>query len=125
MPRPLPTPLAGEIWDARFGPHAGVEQAGIRPALILSNDWFNTLDHRLVVAAPITGTDRNIRYQVKIDGREGGLSKDSIVMCEQVRSMDRSRFLRKRGVVSPETLTAVRRIVMMIVGEEPLYPSPR
>jgi mRNA interferase MazF len=118
LPKPLPTPLAGEVWDAQFSPTVGVEQMGIRPALVLSSDWFNTLDNRLVVAAPITGTDRRIRYQVAIAGHEGGLSKHSVIMCEQIRAMDRSRFLRKRGEVSPETLVEVRRIVAMIVGDD-------
>ncbi|MGC4189805.1 MAG: type II toxin-antitoxin system PemK/MazF family toxin [Thermomicrobiales bacterium] len=119
MPKSLPTPLMGEVWDAQFSPAVGAEQLGIRPALVLSSGWFNTLDHRLVVVVPITGTDRKIRYQVTIDGREGGLSKNSVIMSEQIRSMDRSRFLRKRGRVSPETLAEVRRIVALIVGEEP------
>lgn len=116
---PPADPREGEIWDAQFSPGRGVEQAGIRPALVVSNDWFNTADNYLFVAAPITGTDRGIRYQVKIEGREGGLSKNSVIMCEQVRSMDRSRFLQKRGTVSSETLANVRRVVEMSVGEFP------
>lgn len=118
MPKSPPAdPREGEVWDVQFSPTVGVEQAGIRPALVLSNDWFNAAENFLFVAVPITGTDRNIRYQVKIQGKEGGLSKHSVIMCEQIRSMDRRRFLQKRGTVSVQTLAQVKRIVTMIVGE--------
>jgi mRNA interferase MazF len=95
----------------------GVEQAGVRPALVLSNDWFNAAENYLFVVVPITGTDRKIRYQVKMQGKEGGLTKHSVIMCEQIRSMDIRRFLRKRGTVSARTLAQVKSIVTMIVGE--------
>ncbi len=115
--QPLADPREGEVWDVQFSPTMGVEQAGIRPALVLSNDWFNAAENLLFVAVPITGTDRNIRYQVKIQGKEGGLSEHSVIMCEQIRSMDRRRFLRKRGTVSGQTLAQVKRIATMFVGE--------
>ncbi|MGI8403462.1 MAG: type II toxin-antitoxin system PemK/MazF family toxin [Thermomicrobiales bacterium] len=121
MPKSKPVePREGDVWDVQFGPTVGAEQAGIRPALVLSNDWFNIADNYLFVIVPITGTDRKVRYQVEIDGREGGLSKNSVIMCEQIRATDVQRFLTKRGEVSSETFSRVRHIVSLIVSELPV-----
>ncbi len=112
-------PRAGDVWDASLDPIRGVEQAGFRPVLVISNDWFNRLDTSLVLVAPITGTHRGLRYQVEIDAGEGGLSKRSVVMCEQVRSIDRRRLARRRGVVTAESLARVREIVGLIIMDDP------
>jgi mRNA-degrading endonuclease toxin of MazEF toxin-antitoxin module len=111
-----PDPRAGEVWDVRLGPGVRPEQTGTRPALVISGDWFNELGSYLVMAVPITGTDRGLSFQVKISGREGGLTKNSVVLCEQARSTSVMRFERKRGVVSAETLESVQRMVGRIVG---------
>jgi mRNA interferase MazF len=91
----------------------------VRPALVVSNDWFNQLDNYLVWIVPVTGTDRKIRYQVKVTGREGGLSKPSIIMCEQVRAVDRQRLVDRRGTVEPATLARAQAIVTMILENDP------
>lgn len=111
-------PKSGEIWNASLDPIRGVEQAGYRPVLVISNDWFNQLGTGLVLVAPITGTDRNLRYQVKIPAGEGGITKDSVVMCEQVRSLDISRFRKRRGITPPETLARVRDAVAMMISDD-------
>lgn len=97
------------------------EQAGVRPALIVSNDWFNETENYLIIVVPITGTDRGISTQYRIGKREGGLSKNSVVMCEQVRSVSVRRLLNRRGTVSPETIAAVRQLIDLCVGELPHY----
>ena len=120
MPRrPQPKPRVGEIWDVMLGATLGVEQSGVRPALVVSNDWFNQLDNSLVWVVPVTGTDRNIRYQVKVKGKEGGLSKSSVIMCEQVRAVDRRRLLSRRGVVEPATVDRVQAVVAMVLEDVP------
>lgn len=110
---------AGEIWDANLDPIRGVEQSGFRPVLIVSNDWFNRLDISLVLVTPITGTHRGLRYQVDLTEGEGGLAKASVAMCEQVRSIDRKRLVRRRGRASADTLARVREIISMIIMNDP------
>lgn len=118
MPKPQPiAPREGEVWDVQLSPTVGAEQSGIRPALVVSNDWFNETENYLIIIVPITGTDRNITSQYKIRGEEGGLTKHSVIMCEQVRSLSPQRFLRKRGEVSAETLSGVRAIVEMCISD--------
>lgn len=104
-------PKVGEIWDVDFDPRVGREQGGIRPALVISNDYFNRVPNGLHFVAPITGTDRNIRYHVRVASPEGGLTKPSVVMCDQARSQSEQRFLRRRGGVSAEVVKRVQAMV--------------
>jgi mRNA interferase MazF len=106
-----PEPRVGEIWDVDFDPRVGREQGGIRPALVISNDYFNRVPNGLLIVAPVTGTDRHIRYHVRIAPPEGGLTKPSVIMCDQARSQSEQRFLRRRGVVTPETVKRVQAMV--------------
>jgi len=120
----LPTrnePKTGEVWDARLSPTVGGEQWGTRPVLVVSNDWFNGLRNDLYMVMPITGTDRGLTFQYKIPGREAGLSKHSVIMCDQVRSISGLRFVQLRGRVSVTTLAAVRERLKRFVEDEPVY----
>ncbi len=120
MPKsPQPEPREGEVWDVWLGTTLGVEQSGIRPAVVVSSDWFNGLDNYLVWIVPVTGTDRNIRYQVKVKGREGGLSKSSVIMCEQIRAVDRQRLLKRRGEIGSVTLARVQQVIAAIRANDP------
>lgn len=110
MPRPR-EPKLGEIWDVDFDPRVGREQGGICPALVISNDMFNRLPNGLHFVAPITGTDRNIRSHIRIAPPEGGLTKPSVIMCDQARAQSELRFLRYRGAVHREIVLLVQRIV--------------
>lgn len=106
-----PEPRVGEIWDVDFDPRVGREQGGIRPALVISNDAFNRVPNGLHFVAPITGTDRDIRYHVRVAPPEGGLTKPSVVMCDQARAQSERRFLRRRGGASREVVERVQALV--------------
>ena len=114
-----PEPRAGEVWNVDFSPQVGNEQAGIRPALVISNDEFNTMRHNLRIVVPTTGTIRGLPNQVVVEPPEGGLTKVSVLMCEQVKSQSVARFLGKRGEVRPETLERVRRITGLFIQDTP------
>jgi mRNA-degrading endonuclease toxin of MazEF toxin-antitoxin module len=117
-----PAPKEGEIWDVHLGTTISPEQSGLRPVLVLFNDWFNDTENYLFVVLPITATDRGISTQLKISGREGGLSKHSIIMCEQIRAISIRRFVNNRGTVSEHTLSQARRIVNLCIGDNPVNP---
>ncbi len=76
-------PKQGDIVILTFDPQAGHEQQGRRPALIVSNEIFNK-NVGLAIACPITNTDRNFPFHVKIDSKE----LTGFVMSEQVKSID-------------------------------------
>lgn len=110
-----PESKEGEIWDVSLSPTVDVEQAGVRPALVISNDRFNAAENYLHIIVPITGTDRGLEYQLRVKGKEGGLTKNSVLMCEQAKSINIMRFRQKRGTVSDGTLAAVREMVGILI----------
>ena len=114
-------PATGEVWDASLSPTVGAEQAGVRPVVVISNDWYNETENHLHLIVPVTGTDRGFIFHHRISGRGAGLSKNSVAMCDQVRAISPLRFLRKRGNVSVETLAEIRRLVDLFLEDQPPY----
>lgn len=110
-----PKPKQGEIWDVSLSPAVGVEQAGVRPALVISNDRFNAAENYLHLILPITGTDRGLEYRLRITGKESGLTKSSVLMCDQAKSVSIMRFRQKRGTVTASTLAAAREMVGILI----------
>jgi len=112
----MPAPSRGEIWDLNFDPTIGHEQAGSRPALILSVDIFNEGPADLVVVVPITRTERKVRWHVPIRPPEGGLVAESFIQCENVRSVSKSRVKRLRGRVAESILQQVEDRARILLG---------
>ena len=112
----MSAPGRGEVWDADFGATRGREQAGIRPALIISVDAFNQSAADLVFAIPITTTVKLVRSHVSVKPPEGGLSQPSFIKCEDARSMSMQRLIKQRGSVSVATLLAVEDRLRMLLG---------
>jgi mRNA interferase MazF len=101
-------PGFGEIWQADLNPTRGHEQQGRRPCLIVSVDTFNSGPADLVIAVPITGTERGIPFHVEIAAPEGGLSKRSFAKCEDVRSISKERLKGRIGLVTRTTMERVK-----------------
>lgn len=74
----------GDIVYLDFDPQAGHEQRGRRPALVVSNNLFNKVNS-LTMVCPITHTDRNSPFQIRLDSRT---KTDGVVMCDQARMLD-------------------------------------
>ena len=102
-----PSPLRGEIWMLNLDPTRGHEQAGTRPALILSVDVFNAGPADLAIVLPITSRSKGVRSHVTIQPPEGGLSVVSYIKCEDIRSVSRVRLLKRLGNVAPKTMADV------------------
>ena len=106
----------GEIWLVGLDPTTGREQAGMRPALVISVDIFNHGAAELVIAIPITSRAKGVPLHIKVDPPEGGLSLTSYVKCEDVRSISTSRLIRKLGDVSPQTIESVEDRLKILLG---------
>ena len=66
LPKPQPiAPREGDVWDVQLSPTVGVDQSGIRPALVVSNDWFNETENYLIIIVPITGTIATSRLSTR------------------------------------------------------------
>ena len=107
----------GEIWLADLNPTRGSEQAGSRPVLVLQNDVIGAYTST-VIAVPLTTNLRRATLPscVRIDPGEGGLSSESVVLCHQLRVLDRVRLYRRLRTVSQATLTAVESGVLLTLG---------
>jgi mRNA interferase MazF len=101
----------GDVYDARLGPVEGSEQAGTRPVIIVSR---NAINARLTVVTvvPCTTHRPNVRVypsRAAIQAPDGGLTVDSVVLCEQARAVSKARLLRYRGTLSARAMAAVDR----------------
>lgn len=104
-----PSPRRGEIWDVNWSPGRGAEQQGTRPALIIQNDRGNASPaYPLTVVASMSRTERELALHVRIiPNEENGLTDATDVKCEQVMTIEKSRLLRRRGVITPDELSRV------------------
>ena len=114
--RSVVNPIRGEVWAVSFDPTIRHEQAGLRPALIVSGDELNRSVLDLVFVLPITGTDRRFPSHVLVSPPESGLTKPSVIMVEQLRSVSKARFGRRFGVVSPETMGQVDELLRTLLN---------
>lgn len=99
--------LRGEVWLINLDPTLGREQAGTRPALIISENLFNQSYAELTIIVPITSQNKKIRSHVKIAQGEGGLTLESFAKCEDIRSVSKQRLIKKLGKVSTRTIEDV------------------
>jgi mRNA interferase MazF len=123
MSRPtrLVLPKRGEIYMVNFDPTVGSEIQKTRPALVLQNDVANNHSPITIVAA-ITSKfdDRLYPTEVLILASNAGLAQDSVVLLNQIRSIDRARLIRRLGVVSDEIMGAVDQSIRVSLGLIPL-----
>src|SRR5436190_6275381 len=107
----------GEIWLADLDPTRGSEQAGTRPVLIFQNNSINRFTNTFL-AIPLTTNLRRASLPtcVLLSEGEGGLVKDSVALCHQLRVLDKSRLMRRLGSVSEPTLDALDRCVLFTIG---------
>lgn len=109
--RPLPAPHLGHVWAVDFDPVRGHEQGGLRPALVISNDLYNTTPHTFCIVVPLTRTYRGIPSHLPIDPPAGGLTARSFLLCEQAKSISVTRLRRLMGTVDPGMVQRVQEMV--------------
>lgn len=107
----------GDIYYADLSPVVGSEQGGMRPVLIIQNDVGNRYSPT-VIAAAITSRMGKTRLPTHIDvyADKVGLSKDSVILLEQVRTLDKRRLGEKMGHLDDEMMTAVNNAIAVSFG---------
>ena len=105
-------PQRGELYWANLDPAIGSEIAKTRPALIISNDVGNQYAARVIVA-PISagGLGKIYPFEVHLKPGEGGLPKESKILLDQIRTLDKSRLGQQIGILSAERMEAVNRAI--------------
>jgi mRNA interferase MazF len=109
-------PRRGDIWRVNLDPTVGHEQAGTRPALVVSVDKFNHGPAGLVVVLPITSKDKKQPIHVSIEPPDGGLSTVSFIKCDEIRSVSKQRLKRFCGTVSAQTMADVEMRIRILLN---------
>ena len=109
----------GDIYYANLDPVIGSEQGGIRPVLIIQNDLGNRFSPTVIIL-PLTSRmgKAPLRTHVPILPPQGGVKKPSLILCEQVRTLEKSRLKGFLGTLSPEKMRLVERALSLAVGRE-------
>ncbi|MGD9518950.1 MAG: type II toxin-antitoxin system PemK/MazF family toxin [Armatimonadota bacterium] len=108
-------PCRGEVWLATLDPTRGPEQAGQRPALVISVDTYNHGPAGMVIVVPITSRNWGIPLHVRVNPPEGGLTQSSVILCDHIRSIAKERLLRRLGVVSAEIVAQVEERLLVLL----------
>jgi len=119
-------PKRGEIYLVNFDPTVGSEIQKTRPALILQNDISNQHSPITIVAALTSQFDVELYpTEVLINPPEGGLSYASVVLLNQIRSIDRKRLVKRLGIISEELMNSVNNAIQISLGLIDLWTSLR
>lgn len=107
----------GELYYADLSPNFGSEQGGIRPVLVVQNDVGNKYSPT-VIAAAITSklTKARLPTHIEISASDYGLSKDSVILLEQIRTIDKRRLKEKIGVLDTTVMRRVNDGLIISLG---------
>ena len=106
----------GEIYYVDWNPGRGSEQTGVRPALIIQNETGNRYSSTTIVATVSTRPARAYPFHVAINAEESGLTRNSIVKCEQIQTIDQSRLGRLVGTLAEDKMAEVDVALSLSLG---------
>ena len=107
----------GDIYYADLSPVIGSEQGGIRPVLVVQNDVGNKYSPTVIAAAITSQINKaKLPTHIEVDAREYGLSKDSVVLLEQVRTIDKKRLKEKIGHFDDSLMEKVNDAISISFG---------
>jgi len=98
----------GDIYYADLSPVVGSEQGGVRPVLIVQNDTGNRHSPTVIAAAITSRLDKaKLPTHISLSSQSAGLNRDSIILLEQIRTLDKSRLRERMGRLDEKTMSAV------------------
>ena len=107
----------GDIYYADLSPVVGSEQGGIRPVLIIQNDVGNRYSPTVIAAAVTSQLNKSkLPTHIEIDAMKYGLPKDSVILTEQIRTIDKKRLKEKIGHIDEELMTIVNDALFVSFG---------
>ncbi len=112
-------PRRGELWLVALGPGRTGEPGKHRPAVIVSADELLTgLDEELVIVVPVSSSRARTPLRPTISPGEG-VEADNVAVCRSVRSVARSRLVRRLGVITPTTMSDIEFALSHVLGIDP------
>jgi mRNA interferase MazF len=107
----------GDIYYADLSPVIGSEQGGVRPVLIVQNDTGNRHSPTVIAAAITSQTGKaRLPTHIELAARNYGLSRDSVILLEQVRTIDKSRLRERMGQLDNATMGRVDNAIAVSFG---------
>ena len=107
----------GDIFYADLSPVVGSEQGGTRPVLIVQNDTGNRHSPTVIAAAITSQTGKaRLPTHINIAGGSVGLTKDSVILLEQIRTIDKKRLKEKMGHLDDATMISVNSAIQVSFG---------
>ena len=111
-----PYVFRGDVFFADLNPVVGCETGGIRPVVIIQNDIGNRYSPTIIAAITSRTTKKELPTHVRVNSETGGLMKDSVIMLEQMRTIDRARLKRRIGHIDNETLEKIDNAIKASLG---------
>jgi mRNA interferase MazF len=107
----------GEIYFAQLNPVIGSEQGGIRPVLIVQNDIGNQYSPTTIILAITSQINKaKLPTHVELKAKDYGLERDSVILAEQVRTIDKSRLKQRIATLKQETMHRVDQALAISLG---------
>lgn len=107
----------GELYYADLSPVVGSEQGGVRPVLIVQNDVGNKYSPTIIAAAITSQINKaKIPTHIELSADDYGLTKDSVVLLEQLRTLDKRRLLEKIGHIDEYKMNSVNNALLISLG---------
>ena len=107
----------GELYYADLSPVVGSEQGGIRPVLVVQNDVGNKYSPTVIAAAVTSQINKaKLPTHIELSAIDYGLSKDSVVLLEQIRTLDKKRLKERIGELPTSTMERVNTALLISLG---------
>ena len=108
----------GDIYFADLSPVVGSEQGGMRPVLIIQNDTGNKHSPTVIAAAITSQTGKaRLPTHIRLDRGSVGLNRDSVILLEQIRTLDESRLRQCMGHLDEKAMSAVDSALAISMGQ--------
>lgn len=107
----------GDIYYADLSPVIGSEQGGVRPVLIVQNDIGNKYSPTVIAAAITSRTDKSkLPTHIEVFADKYGLARDSVILLEQIRTIDKKRLKEKMGHLDDDVMNRVNDAITVSFG---------
>ena len=107
----------GELYYADLSPVVGSEQGGVRPVLVVQNDVGNKYSPTVIAAAVTSKINKaKLPTHIELPSSSFGLQKDSVILLEQIRTLDKRRLRERIGELSTATMTKVDKAILISLG---------